>query len=59
MSFNTKSKSVAVYPTATAVKIEETTNMEYTFTEIIIHSSNNNTNNNSSEIKGILKITIE
>jgi hypothetical protein len=52
MSFNTK--SVAVYPTATAVKIEEPTNTEYTFTEIIIHSSTNN-NTNSSEIKGILK----
>ena len=62
MSFNTK--SVAVYPTATAVKIEEPSNTEYTFTEIIIHSSNNNNNNsntnnnnntNTSEIKGILK----
>ena len=40
MSFNSNSNtnSVAVYPTS--VKIEEKSDMEYTFTDIIIHNSN-------------------
>ena len=53
MSFNSNSNtnSVAVYPTS--VKIEEKSDMEYTFTDIIIHNSNSSSS--TDNIKGILR----
>jgi len=53
---SSKSSSVAVYPIVTAVKIDQQSNEEYTFTDVVIHSSDSDSSNNSnSEIKGILK----
>jgi hypothetical protein len=56
------STSTTIYPTITnAVKVEENSSVEYTFTDIIIHSSNNDNNNNINtnniRVKGILKRT--
>ncbi len=55
------STSSTIYPVITnAVKVEEKSSVEYTFTDIVIHSSNTNNNNdasisNTTSVKGILK----
>jgi hypothetical protein len=56
------STSSTIYPVITnAVKVEEKSTVEYTFTDIVIHGSNNDNtsntsnNNNNISVKGILK----
>ena len=62
MSVN--STSSTIYPVITnAVKVEENSSVEYTFTDIVIHINNANNNNTSNSntnnirVKGILKRT--
>lgn len=52
------STSSTIYPVITnAVKVEENSSVEYTFTDIVIHgnNANNDASNSNTNVKGILK----